>query len=97
MTPSQFAALPAEDRELMLAEDELVCQSCGRLRSVCSDPSVKNYPQRSMCYVTAAEEVTWRRVRDKHKDNTPGKDPHPLDGMSIWMSEQDLTPDDRFV
>lgn len=81
----------------MLAEDELVCQSCGRLRSVCSDPEVKNYPQRSMCYVTAAEEVTWRRLRAKHEDNKPDGKPHPLDGLSIWMSEQDLSPDDNFV
>lgn len=82
----------------MLAEDELVCSSCGFLRSVCSDPELGVYPQRSMCYVTAAETFTWRRVREKHKGNEPGtKEMHPLDGMSVWMSEQDLTPDDNFV
>lgn len=96
MTPSQFSALPAEDRELMLAEDELVC-SCGNLKSVCSDPDIGLYPQRSMCYVTAAESVTWRRLRAKHKDNEPGAKPHPLDGLTVWMSEHDLTPDDHFV
>jgi len=82
----------------MLAEDELVCGRCGNLRSVCSNEDIGLYPQRSMCYVSAGEEQTWRRVRAKHKDNEPGtKKPHPLDGMSIWMSEQDLSPDDNFV
>jgi len=80
----------------MLAEDELVCPSCGELRSVCSDPDVPNYPQRSMCYISAAEAVTWRRVREKHKDRKP-TDPSPIDGMSIWMARDDLTPDDNFV
>lgn len=97
LTPSQFDALPAEDRELMLAEDELVCERCGNLRSVCGDPEIGLYPQRSMCYVTAAEAVTWRRLREKHKKNEPGTAPHPLDGLSVWMSEHDLTPDDHFV
>lgn len=84
----------------MLAEDELVCPRCGNLRSVCSDPEIGLYPQREMCYVTAAEEQTWRRLREKYKDKGPEKTPlrpHPLDGMTVWMSQSDLTPDDDFV
>ena len=97
MAPSQFDALPDEDRQLMLAEDELVCPSCGNLRSVCEDPEIGWYPQRSVCYYTAAQEVTQRRLREKHKDNEPGTAPHPLDGMRVWLSEHDLTPEDDFV
>ncbi len=97
MVPSQFDALSPDDREIMLAEDELVCSQCGNLRSVCANPEVGLYPQRSMCYFTAAEAVTWRRIHAKHEDNKPGKAPHPLDGMSVWMSDQDLTPEDDFV
>jgi hypothetical protein len=43
--------------------------------------------------------VSWtvRRLRDKHKKD-PGTDQlHPLDGMTVWISEHDLTPDDNFI
>ncbi len=81
----------------MIAEDELVCSSCGSLKSVCSNPEQGWYPQRDFCSNAASHEVTMRRLRHKHKDNEPGKAPHPLDGVTVWMSTQDLTPDDNFV
>lgn len=75
----------------MLAEDELVCPQCGNLRSVCS--TVEGwYPQRSMCYASGAQEATMRKLRERHKDH-----PEQMDGMTVWMSEADLTPDDNFV
>lgn len=80
----------------MLAEDELVCPSCGHLRSVCSDPAGDWFAQRSTCYASAAEAVTWRRVNEKHKAGEKGTKPHVLDGVSVWVSDQDLTPDDKF-
>lgn len=94
MTPSQFSALPAEDRELMLAEDELVC-SCGNLRSVCSDPEVDWYAQKSVCYASAGEAVTHRLLDEKYGRERTTK-PHSLDGVTVWVSDQDLTPDDPF-
>lgn len=95
MTPSQFDALDADDREIMLAEDELVC-SCGNLRSVCSDPAVDWHAQRSTCYATAGEALTWRQVNEKYKGNERGTKPHTLDGVNVWVADQDLTPDDKF-
>lgn len=74
-----------------------VCPSCGNLRSVCSDPERSWYPQREMCYASAALEVTQRRLVAKHEKKKRGSDLHPLDGMRVWISEDDLTPDDDFV
>ena len=90
--------MPEEDRDELLAYAELVCPRCGNLREVCSDPDRGHYPQRSMCYVTATVELTRRRVAKRYEKNEPGTDGlHPLDGMVIWASPEDLTPDDDFV
>lgn len=73
-----------------------VCPNCGNLRSVCSDPERALYPQREMCYASAVRELTWRRLRKNHGD--PGTEKlHPTDGMTVWASDFDLTPDDNFV
>lgn len=81
----------------MLAEHDLVCPNCGNLRSVCSDPTRDWYPQRSMCYATASREVVLRRLQKKHEKTEPGLTLHPLDGMSVWVAQDDLTPNDDFV
>lgn len=74
-----------------------VCPSCGNLVSVCSDPEVRPYPQRSVCYFTAGREQTWRRTIAKYGQPDP-KDasPHEIDGLAWGMSLHDLTPDDDF-
>lgn len=75
-----------------------VCQNCGNLRSVCSDPSRTLYPQRSICYPTAVRDVAYRLVYAKYGRPDPKSgDMHITDGMAIWASEHDLTPDDNFV
>lgn len=74
-----------------------VCRECGNLRSVCSDPLLPWYPQRSYCYASAARDQTWRRTRevfDHPKPTDPS--PHITDGLSWGMSRHDLTPDDDF-
>lgn len=96
MTPAVFRDLSDDERDELVAHHVAVCPSCGNLRSVCGDPETAWYPQRAVCYATAAREVTLRRLRAKH-DGTPGADLHPLDGMAVWVSEHDLTPDDDFV
>lgn len=96
MTPGQFRALPEDEQTEILEFERLLCPSCGNLRSVCSNPDQEFYPQRSMCYATAAKEITVRRLRKKH-DKEPGTEPHPLDGMAVWVSTDDLSPDDDFV
>jgi hypothetical protein len=76
-----------------------LCPDCGNPRSVCSDPNVDNFPQRSVCWVTAAQEVA---MRAWHKKIGPNPKPDsvgylPTDGVRIWMSRSDLTPDDDFL
>lgn len=81
----------------MLAEDALVCDQCGNLRSVCSDKSVEWIPQREVCYATADRELTMRRLQAKFKNREPGtRTLHPFDGVSIWMSQDDWRPDEKF-
>lgn len=80
----------------MIAYVTEICPSCGNLRAVCSDPNVPLYPQRRMCYATAVRDLTVRRLQKKHKAE-PGEELHPLDGLSVWVSPEDLTPDDDFV
>lgn len=55
------------------------------------------FPQRTVCYASAAREVTARRLLKRHEKNQPGIDLHPTDGVSVWVSTEDLTPDDDFV
>lgn len=74
-----------------------ICPQCGNLKSVCSDPDRPVYPQRTMCYVSAVKELTVRRVQKKYTQE-PGIDGlHPTDGMSVWASPEDYSPDDEFV
>lgn len=100
LTPKKWRKLSDEDRDTLLAEHDLVCGSCGNLRAICSDPNVLWYPQRDVCHASAARELTLRRLQKKHEKNDRAKalkHPHPLDGMSVWVSQYDLSPDDLFV
>jgi hypothetical protein len=76
-----------------------VCSNCGNLRSVCGDPETTWYPQRSYCYSTAIRDFTWRQVHEKHGHPDPKKsdDLHISDGMALWASEHNLSPDDDFI
>lgn len=96
LTPPQWRELPEVDRDLMLAESELVCPNCGNLRSVCSDPDIPWYPQRSECYASAAKDLTWRRLRKRYQQEPDVSRLHPLDGVNVWMSEHDFAPDETF-
>jgi hypothetical protein len=96
LTPPQWRDLSEDDRDLLLAESALVCQQCGSLKSVCSTPGRDLYAQREECYVTAARDLTLRRVAKKYKQEPNVHELHPLDGVSVWMAEYDLDPDDTF-
>lgn len=89
------------EREAWIARWEYeqdLCPDCGNPRSVCSDPNVDNYPQRSVCWVTAAGQVAQRRWAKKHENAKPDREGYlPDDGVRIWMSRTDLTPDDDFL
>lgn len=80
----------------MIAYVTDICTSCGNLRSVCSDPNVPLYPQRAVCYATAVKELTVRRLRKKYPKD-PGDELHDLDGVGVWVSPHDLSPEDDFV
>ncbi len=74
-----------------------VCERCGNLRSVCSDPNVTWYPQRTICYATAIAERMYRRTNKIYKHPEPTDDSeHATDGMQWWSSTHDITPDDDF-
>lgn len=81
----------------MIAYVTEVCPECGNLRSVCSDPDRPFYPQRRMCYASAVQQLTLRRLRAKHKGEPSLSELHPLDGMGVYVSPDDLSPDDDFV
>lgn len=75
-----------------------ICPSCGLPRSICSDPDREFYVERTMCYATAAHELIVRRLQRKYKDSPPTPDRrHAMDGMSLWASLDNLSPDDNFV
>jgi hypothetical protein len=38
-----------------------------------------------------------RRLLKKYEKRQPGDELHPLDGMHVWVSLEDLSPDDDFV
>ena len=99
MTPSAFRALPDSDQDEMVAYVRDICPACGNLRSICSDEERSWFPQRSMCYATAARELTERRVAKRygHPDEKATSGLHPVDGMNVWAAADDLTPDDNFV
>lgn len=79
--------------------------------SECGDPEADWFPQRAVCYPTMQLEAIRRRYDQLHQDKpyhdgtfswwteepsdaTPF---HYLDGVHLWVSREDLTPDDNFL
>jgi hypothetical protein len=92
-----FRALPDAEQDEMTDFVTEVCRECGNLRSVCSDPTLPWYPQRSYCYASAARDQIWRRTRKAYKHpDADAAEPHVTDGLTWGMSRHDLTPDDDF-
>lgn len=73
-----------------------LCPSCGNLKSVCSDPTMPWYPQRSVCYATAAREQVWRMTWERYGRPEQKDAKHVTDGLSWWLHREDLTPEDDF-
>lgn len=87
------------------------CGSCGRPRSECSDPKRRFYPQRQVCFATMEEQAARRRYHDLHEkaafhdgtftewaEKASGEFPyHRDDGVTIWVADRDLNPDDDFL
>lgn len=72
-----------------------LCPECGNVRAICSDPHRPVYPQRSTCYIAAVRDMTTRQVKKKYGE-PDGDDLHPMDGVSIWASPENVNPDDDF-
>lgn len=105
------------DRDILVADWEREmeqCPKCNRPRSVCSDPEVDWYPQRTVCYADMArQQVQWKWDQlhgpDSHEqfhdgsfkvwspNRTDGTPVAADDGVSLWVSTEDLTPDDDFL
>lgn len=81
--------------------EQEVCAQCGNLRAICSDPMGLGegfYPQRHVCWATAAREVATRAWHTKHENAKPDRAGFlPTDGTTIWVSPENLTPDDNFI
>jgi len=65
---------------------------------VCADRDVDYFPQRTICWATAARRVAQRRWEKRIKDANPDAAGYlPDDGVTVWVSPHDLTPDDDFL
>jgi hypothetical protein len=86
----EWRNLPDEDRDLLLAEHELICPQCGNLRSDCSDPERDWFPQESVCWATATLQSGKRDLAEFYADEKPQTGHlHPLDGVTVWASDVD--------
>lgn len=87
------------------------CSRCGNLREECADPEQPWYPQLTLDHAEAAVAVANWMYDEKHKgaqyhDGTftswvqERSSTHPFharDGVHIWVSKYDLTPESDFI
>lgn len=98
MVEPEFDAIERDHWQALEEYEDALCPQCKRLLSICQDPDQTWYPQRHVCNVTVAQTMTQRRfARATERIKPDGDGWHPADGVTIWMSEEDLTPDDNFL
>lgn len=112
MTLEQFYALPeAEDWIADWEIEAERCKFHGGPYSECPDGEIDWFPQRAICRPTMQLDAARRRYEELHKDKPYhsgdftrwAEKPslqfpfHYSDGVTIWMSRDDLTPDDDFL
>ena len=99
------------EAEALWESDRLICSQCGNVREDCSDPTKPWHEQRDICYARRAQAWADRMYGEKHKDRPfhDGNDRgwsdkatarapfHFRDGVRVWVSPYDLTPDDKFL
>lgn len=87
------------------------CSHCGNPRSECSDHERTWYPQRLVCFASmerAAAQRRWDQLHDARpyhdgtftswaKESDPEHPYHYNDGVTIWVNDVDLSPDDEFL
>ncbi|MGH3996674.1 MAG: hypothetical protein ACRDTJ_04345 [Pseudonocardiaceae bacterium] len=91
--------------------EQTTCSECGRPASECSDPERSHYPFRRVCYVTMerrAAETLYAELHEKEpyhngtfaswsKDRGPSHPYHFNDGVSVGVTDRDVTPWDTFT
>lgn len=87
------------------------CPQCKRPGGECTDPDIDWFPQRDVCYPSmalAAVNAKYDELHEKRKFHNgtfeswseKRSDSHPFhyrDGVGLWVSRVDLTPDDDFL
>lgn len=96
-TEPEFDANERESWYSLVDYEVEVCPKCGNLRAICSDPDRVWYPQRHTCYAAADLEANYRRWEARHKDAVPINWRLPSDGTTLWVSVDNLTPEDNFI
>ena len=65
---------------------------------MCADPNVDYFPQKTVCWATAARRVAQRRWDKRIEEARPDMAGYlPNDGVTIWVSPHDLEPDGDFL
>lgn len=112
LTPGQFDEVPEDDQDLLRAEWSVRNDMCSVHHGPLSECSHDTwYPQRTICVPAMELAAAERMYGDLHEERpfhdgtfthwskkasvrTPY---HFLDGVRIWVSETDLSPDDDFL
>lgn len=83
-----------DDRDLLLALDELVCPQCGNLREDCSKPDRDWHPHKYTCWASASLEWGNRRFADMHaKDKVADGALRETDGVRLFVSLREPSPE----
>ena len=65
---------------------------------MCADRDRDYFPQRTICWATAARRVAQRRWEKRIDGARPDAAGYlPDDGVTIWVSPHDISPDDDFL
>lgn len=87
------------------------CQRCGSKRDECENPEHEWYPQKHVDFAEMSQKAAqwmWESKHEKEpyhdgsftnwaKDRSSQFPFHRDDGVTIWVSRLDLTPDDDFI
>ena len=90
-----------DDRDAAYAlydDEQQRCPDCGQPREVCEQSATDYFPQRTVCWATAARAVARRKFEQLHENAHPDPAGYlPTDGVTVWVSQRDLSPDDDFL
>lgn len=101
----------AEDHIAVWENEQQVCRHHGGPISECPDDEKDWFPQRHICYVEMQLKAAQRAYDERHKAQSfhngtfthwsekwsPYTPFHYMDGVTLWMSEVELSPDDNFL